>query len=922
MKAFKINRWKGLLENVSFANKPPDYAEGMINLDEDNPYGQLTIRDGSLKKYSDTFTSILAAYEYKFPTSGEVILLINDDGTLELYKDGVKQTNLTLPTGSTLEASFKNQMMGYKDSILITAGNGSTNHMLWYGYTKRTSAENNGLFNNTVVDSGTYRLLRAQMIPDYGVFNNIHNAVSFGASYYISFGSLQYYPSGYSNMPSKYIEKRDTLMRLVATYEIDSAAADNHLVSMCADSTHIFASSEDDIYKITPANWYKVASVSLGSSDIYAMGQDTTHLYVVTGDHLYRRLKSDLTAVDDTAVAIGTTLGLAIPATGSYFYTSYKDGSNNNIVQQRLKSDLSVNASLTLFASASYSITYLAYDNGNLYVATNHDKYDFNLTSPSAAYMYIVNTSTMALSSTRTTQIENFIWIGMATPFTDPVLCAIKRAGIINITTEAMLYPEFVNIHTRAISVGAGFGLTRHTFFYKCSIVDTDGQEYTLSDPAKVTQVGDNYANTVIISLNKAKITSGDMYRVKSINVYRASSTKVDDYLPETDYRLLESIDINDFKWKDSDTWDDTDTDVWQYSIWDTVTEANMSSLTYLQNSGISDETKPRYVNPKYMTFLDDQLHVANFYCDDQTYKNQIIRSPVNQPANIAFYDFYTYGSEGFQIKGITNAFGRTVVFKEQDFGVFYGGRLEYSDTPGVFSERGYVKHGDDIYFCNNDGIFLLRGHEKVQFGDPVEVSWAGISDYTTCTMFIFDDKERLIITYPQGQSFIYNMKYKTWKKYDTGFGFKGYMKNISNEYIAWGKPLGQASEYIWKIASGLDCREANGSGGTAKSITYNSGLIKFTGIPSMWTNMYSIQYRTKSTSGITLTVYRYKDDTRTSVYSALMTVSISPTYETTKIVYPSGAYGESFSWHLSGSVATFNMAEIAFLFGEIGIVS
>ena len=910
MKVKKISVFKGLQENIDFADLSEEYADSMSNLDVDEPYGQLTFRDGYLKKYSDSFTNILSAFEYKFPTTDDVVLLINDGGTLELYNDGVKGTNLTLPTGSTLESGFKNQMFGYKDSILITTGNGATNHMLWYGYTQRLAANNDGLFSNDVVDSGTYRLLRAQIIPQYGMFNNIHNSVYIGGYYYFSFGDFNY-QSDLKNYPSKYIEKRDTQFRLVEKFQIDNIIttqiSDNARISLATDGTYLYAAAEDDLFIIDPATLGTTVKTSLSSNNINSIGVDADHIYAIGSDFIYRRDVNDLTAVDNIAVA-DDGLCIAVPQSGSYFYTLIRSG-NDYVLQQRLKSDLSVNDSETL---GTTRVAYIVLDELETEIyAVSKETYVYGINN-----LYTIPVATMT-SSSASVDIVNFIRIEGNT------LRGIKPAGLFNLNTNELIYPDIVNI--RAVGVGNTGSFVTGVYFYKYSIVDINDQEYTLSDPVAIFQFQDTYyLNNLWISINKDIITSGDAYRIKAINIYRAYSSKKDTDIPDTDYRLIKSLSINDPQWADSDYHRGTGLDYYLYKFFDETTEENMNSVTYFENSGISDETKPRYVNPKFMTWFDNQLHVTNFYYDGKTYKSQIIRSPINQPANIAFYDFYDFGSDGYEIKGITNAFGRTVVFKQFKLGVFYNGTLEHEDDYGISSERGYTKVGDDIFFANPKGIFYLRGHEKLRISEPIEVSWAGLSDYTDNVLFVFEDRDRLIISVPGEYSFVYNLRYKTWVKYSSAFTFKSFFKNSSSEYIGYGDPLAGGSEYFWKISSGIDGRETNGTGGTSITIAYNSGLLRMEPTTGYNVTLQQVDYRSlftpNITTPITLAIYRYHGTGRTSVRTGFLSPP-SGSYITTKTSYLDGAWGESFSWHLAGIASTFKFSEICFVYDDLGFI-
>ena len=901
MKAFKIDRFKGLAEHIAFADKSREYAESMSNLNVDDPLGDLTFRDGYLKKYSDTFTNIISALEYKMPTSGGTILLINDNGTLEWYLNGAKQTNITLPTGAAIDATFKNQMFGHNDSILITTGCGATNYMLWFGYIDRSISDGTGMFANAVeYNSGTpgYECNKAQIICPNGMFHNLRSSVKVGDFYYFSFYS------------SCYIEKRDTNFRLIERFKVNpsdlTAAYENRTAVLCTDDTYIYAVYNTSntamiVVKIDPDGWVQEASYNLsaGGSVITAGGicTDGTHVYVnrMTNDHLLVQLLcSDMTAVTTENTGVDDILDIDCDLTASIgnLYTLKEDR-----LEIRSKVDLSVS-----FTNNTYSGLVLCKFNAvddEVWVSTTVAgvrRYDDADSSYVGAY-------------------TNISWPRAFIEISGVIYGVCREYGTVEEVDDTdTMYPGLLSLAYR--SATGGTDLATGTYFYKVSIVDLDGQEFTLSDPIVVIVTA---AMSPIVNLVVNQSQLSEFYRVSHFNLYRAYSSVQDDIAPETDYKFLKKIEINSSLWAE-----DTDEGVYYYAHRDTVSESNISTVTYFQNSGISDETKPRHVNPKYMTWLDSQLHVANFYYDGDTYKNLIIRSPLNQPANIAFDDYYEFGSAGYEILGMTNAFGRTVVFKQLDFGVFYDGRLEFHDTPGIRSQLGFCKNGDDVFFCNAQGVFHLRGHEKMRISDPVEVSWAGITDYTDAAMFIFQDKDRLIISYPGEKSFVYNLKYQTWVPYSTAFAFKNYFKNISEEYIGWGDPLASGAEYFWKIASGLDGRETNGTGGVGITVSYASGLLNFTNTTGMHVTLQEFHYRSLFTPNIatpiTFTVYKYNAAGRATVRTGSLSAPAG-SYLTSKVGYFDGGWGESFSWALGGIASTFQFSELIFMFHELGLI-
>jgi hypothetical protein len=159
MPKISINKFKGLRQDINYPELPLQYCHTCTNLNVDDDVGALKIRGGSVKKYNPAltgypFTGIVSTFEYRFEVSEETVLIVNDAGTLKTMTDGGAPASLTLPTGpgsaATLATSFQNYYMGYKDSVIITTGNGATNYHLWYGYVDRVAADNNCIFNNVL----------------------------------------------------------------------------------------------------------------------------------------------------------------------------------------------------------------------------------------------------------------------------------------------------------------------------------------------------------------------------------------------------------------------------------------------------------------------------------------------------------------------------------------------------------------------------------------------------------------------------------------------------------------------------------------------------------------------------------------------------------------------------------------------------
>jgi len=84
------------------------------------------------------------------------------------------------------------------------------------------------------------------------------------------------------------------------------------------------------------------------------------------------------------------------------------------------------------------------------------------------------------------------------------------------------------------------------TYFWKVCIVDTEGQEFVLSEAARNGGLPDDTSypsSSLWISCLEKDIAH--FYRAKKINVYRAYASTSDAIEPITNYKLLYSADIN-----------------------------------------------------------------------------------------------------------------------------------------------------------------------------------------------------------------------------------------------------------------------------------------------------------------------------------------------------------------------------------------
>jgi hypothetical protein len=894
MPKVSINKFKGLRQDVNYPELPLQYCHVCTNLNVDDDVGALKIRGGSVKKYDPAlsgypFTGLVSAFEYRYEVSSETVLIVNDAGTLKTMTDGGAPASLTLPTGpgstATLASGFQNYYMGYKDHVLITTGNGTTNYILWYGYVNRVNAENTGIFNNVLEDTG-YHLLKSQMVSVNGTFSNVNDAVLIGSFYFISFTK------------SRFIEKRDsTTLQLIERLDV-GASGDANAVSLATDGTYLYVaytySSGSGVFakKFNPSGFVLEATFQEVNANITAAGiaADGTSVFVgcnttTGGVQSLFRLNSSMVQQDE--IAMTNILDVCcdtdeVVATGSIFVLK------NSVLGEYQKIDFSVvtsNATKTNQLRCAYFLA-----------STNV----FTTSTTGTGSIYIYNAANVSGAVTTYTTIEN--------PRALILQNSLMRAiSIDNGTVESTaasgdgstIFPEFIGLTVNTTGSGS---LNAGTYFYKIAVEDMDGQIYTLSDP--VIQVLATSSENITIRLTCHDDSVNYYYRIKNINIFRAYSETQDTDVPTTDYKFLKAIDINSSGWTD----DTTDHEIYYYDHLDIIDEDTISTTTYLEMSGIDDTVRPRYVNGKYFTWINDQLHMANFSHDGETYRNRIIRSADNAPDGLAFYDYYDFDvGVGEAINGITEINGRAIIFKERKMGMFYDGRWEQTFKPGAHNSHAFYKVNDVIYYVSTKGIHAFDGSRLINIHYPIIDDFNSVSkDTYPPNVFYVDGKDRLYFIMRGGGAGIYSTRTKTWSFYDSSMAFRGCFKNYEEEYIGW------TGTTFYKFEDGTsvnDFEDFGGGNGTAIAFAYESPLLRFDVSDGQLVVPISHRHRIKkdvaagATDRVTFIFREYQDDAsgRTNVYSKELDSPIG-SYAATKNYFFDPIMGESFSTRLEAT--------------------
>jgi len=866
-----IKQFKGLAQHILYEELSPEYCHTMVNLDVDNPLGRLSKRGGYTKKYSDSLTDVISACEYKIPTTGDTILIFNDNGTLKTYTNGASLTSLSLPSGAALTSGFRNQYFGFKDHIIITTGNGSTNYVLGYHYIKRVNASNTGLFGNVEQFTG-YKLLKNQIVFENGQFSLLYNVVQLGSYYYISFQG------------SRYVEKRNSSFQLVDRILAQADADAKTTIALAADDTYLYVGTEDGLYKINPNGWVTEDS-STDLTGILGVAVDDDYVFACAANDVTRYDITDLSS-NSNENHIATFRDITCdPDSGGAIYL-LTTGSSGTI--ERYVKGNWADGNETHSVSPSIGVIYnIIYDNTNDYVVATG--------SGGSTKRY--TDSTLTLVDTNTVTGAQFrVLLPDSSPVED------RYGTVYPLASDTPTYPSLVSISVE--SIDSGGSLDAGTYFYKIAIVDVDGQEFLLSDPI-IVQVPGSYNVDLEIVVND---TLPDiLYRGQTINIYRAyNSTSQDELEEATNYKLLDSIDINSSQWIH-----EADLNIYHYHYTDDTTEANISDVTYQENSGFSENTKSRYVNYKVHEWIGNELHAANMYVDGKTYKNKIAVSQADGPDVVVFvntYDFNPY--DGDEIKNITTAYGRAYIMKNRRTGIFYQQIPERILNFGIADTDSYFNDNETIYMITNKGLAVVSGANGEIISDPVKTYFDAISDFTDSCVFLRDDLSRILFSFPGDHTFIFNKLHKLWMHYNGAYAFKGYFKNLDNEYIGFGQePAEPLADYFFELD------DATQDNGESITISYETPLLKMSELDGEDIELIKMNYRVDKTGTINFVLYDYAEASKRTVETISLEDPVSGAL-TDKTKFFQNAWGEAFSLAISGTSTKFKLSSIS-LIGE-----
>ena len=293
----------------------------------------------------------------------------------------------------------------------------------------------------------------------------------------------------------------------------------------------------------------------------------------------------------------------------------------------------------------------------------------------------------------------------------------------------------------------------------------------------------------------------------------------------------------------------------------------NDRGLSSLGEHPYGQETKIK-VNSQYAKILKGRLFLGNIVLDpgseNEAQNDWVAYSELNaydvRPVSnvIPFPD-----REGGQITGLSELFGRLIVFKAQAIFVLdvvdpsdpnTWSRKETKINIGNIAPEGIVEVHDSVYFVHHDGIYKLDANtvassdatpsimEKVTLG--IEDQFLLAND-KKAVKGVYDQKNNEILyTWEEGSPatqvvWAYHIVLKTWRKINTSANF---------DILSFGENSGPISwDNTDKDLKKFDVNEAVGTAWKSKRFPLDLdrkrliryGMVKFTGTDTLTVNVY-----------------------------------------------------------------------------------
>jgi hypothetical protein len=732
----KLTQWGGVNRAISERDNVV-FLNTLENLDSNIEEGMLISRAGSTKKQSSGATPNIDKFVmYRDEEWAKDVLLVYDkDATAADRKIYVytrtSETDDSFAPHSTASYSYGSLRFGddisflvHRNGARIGTGTAAANKAMFMGYIDRTAgSDHDAMFGDAIAFNDLF-LLKQQWVQQESLVNHGTQIIwdSTREKYYVlTTLGLEIRDSDFY---TERILKDITTWpkRITASYDIfvgGLAMTGNSLyaVGKVPDSqdTKLILYDLSNDFNITASADFANAS----NQYAHCVTTDGTKVYITWEDSTDGKIDEyalDLSSSNTRYTGAGDKFLLSITYDATYVY--FVDRSNNDIVRMLIASP---------YTSSTYSP-------GVSPVCIAH--YSDNLYWASTTIVYV---SVAADFNAKTTKHTDTNQENEAISFIGAVPYLAQFSGRIVYFDNVTDFNVDGYIPTK-LSLGAETAYplsyttyTGDTWFYAISIIDIYGQESHLHRGVSHTQTtvgakltislnvdSENFAEMTSPSTDPAEELSvwNEFRRIKKIRIYRAYNEDGNESEPTTDYTFLRDIDINDGNWSEV-----VANSLYTYVVEDVLVQADISTVTYLESSGLPESFKPYYTNWLYGIKFNDRYYYGNVRTDELN-AHEIIETPINAPDMAYQHDQnidYFYPGDGDEIKGFAEVWSRMVVFKGNHAGIYFGLNKEKVYDIGTSSPDSILVHNNVVYFVYGTGFYALTpsGYERIS--EPVD---------------------------------------------------------------------------------------------------------------------------------------------------------------------------------------------------------
>lgn len=281
------------------------------------------------------------------------------------------------------------------------------------------------------------------------------------------------------------------------------------------------------------------------------------------------------------------------------------------------------------------------------------------------------------------------------------------------------------------------------TYFYAYSMVyDTIQEAPLLKEVALISPLINVESMRIALAVNTTTISN----RVTSINLYRADADTVNVLLPQTEYRLVQSISLTG--WRISG---DIATTI--------ITDIGNEGPTYESNAGIS-EVLDNY-SPTYglSTTIGNVLFIAD--CTHPDLNDAAYTIMRSKPFRFNTFDWATESMRiGFIPKALASFNSRIYAFDNNRLLKINPELYVEDDISGIGCDnhKSWVVTPAGLIWANTTGAYLDDG--------KITLISEGISDqWTGCDRIIYDANTKQVLFYQGTTLYLYHLQLNRWDK-------------------------------------------------------------------------------------------------------------------------------------------------------------